>query len=488
QGAHEFTKQIIEYAQEGIVVYDRQLRIQVWNRYLEQISNVSARDVLGKTTEEAFPFLKDHVILERIQRPLTGEVVKVKSARFDDPQTGVARWTAAGYAPLRNPQGEIIGVVGTIQEITDRKLEEERVAANNQRMALILDQIPSILWTTDIRLVFTTSTGSGLSVFDLSPELVIGKSLYDYMQTHDPANPTILAHINALKGYSTCYDVEFRGRIFNVTVVPLRSAAGEIIGTIGLAQDITENCKREQEQRELEDRIQQAQKLESLEVLAGGVAHDFNNLLTGMLGYASLAMSELPVNSPVMPMLQGIEKAAQRAAELSRQMLAYSGKGKFVIEAVALDVLVLEMTRLLKTLISPRAQLHVTAEPALIEGDATQIRQVVMNLITNAADAIPPDGMITIRCGSREFNQPELRSDFMQSELNPGPYAYIEVQDNGSGISPENYRKIFDPFFTTKFTGRGLGLASVRGIVRGHGGIIQVKSSQPGGTLFRVIL
>ncbi len=487
QEAHEFNKQIIEFAQEGIVVYDEELRYRVWNRYMEKISDRTAEDVLGKRTLDIFPFLKDYGIVEMLQRALAGDVVLGEDTQFTDPRDNSIHWTTARYGPLRNAHSNIIGVVATIRDITERKRTEERVSANKQRMELILEQIPSILWTTDLNLIFTSVTGSGLKSVELFPDGVVGKSLSDILQTNDTSHPSISGHLRALEGHSVGYEIEFRSRFFHVFLVPLRGTHSELIGTIGLALDITENRRREQEQRELELRVQQAQKLESLEVLAGGIAHDFNNLLTGMLGYASLAILELPPESPVVGMLQEIEKAAQRAAELSRQMLAYSGKGKFVIESIHLDQLVTEMANLLKTLVSSRAQLLVRAEPAIIEGDATQIRQIVMNLITNAADAIAQDGKIIVRTGVRHFSRHALKSDVMQSELEEGSYAYLEVQDNGSGISQEVRSKIFDPFFTTKFTGRGLGLASVRGIVRGHRGIIQVDQVNPRGTLFRVI-
>lgn len=488
QEAHEFNKQIIEFAQEGIVVYDEELRYRVWNRYMEKISDRKGSEVLGKQTLDVFPFLKDYGIVEMLHRALDGDVVLGEDTQFTDPRDNSIHWTTARYGPLRNAQGKIIGVVATIRDITERKRTEERVSANKQRMELILEQIPSILWTTDLDLVFTSSTGSGLKSLDLLPEGVVGLSLKEFLGTTDAASPSIHAHQQALEGQSTSYEVDFGGRCFHVFIVPLRGTQSELIGTIGLALDVSENRRREQEQRELELRVQQAQKLESLEVLAGGIAHDFNNLLTGMLGYASLAILELPAESPVVSMLQEIEKAAQRAAELSRQMLAYSGKGRFVIESIHLDQLVIEMVNLLKTLVSAKAQLQMQIEPAIIEGDATQIRQIVMNLITNAADAIGQDGKIAVRTGIRYFSRQALNSDVMQSDLVEGRHAFLEVQDNGSGITPDVRTKMFDPFFTTKFTGRGLGLASVRGIVRGHRGVIQVEQAQPRGTLFRVIL
>jgi signal transduction histidine kinase len=188
-------------------------------------------------------------------------------------------------------------------------------------------------------------------------------------------------------------------------------------------------------------------------------------------------------------MLLEIEKAAHRAADLTQQMLAYSGKGKFVVQPVWLDRLVQEMAKLLNTVVSRKALMELDRKPATIEGDATQIRQVVMNLITNASDALESNvGRIRVRTGVQETAAADLRSPFLPDELSPGSYAFVEIEDTGCGMSEETMRKIFDPFFSTKFTGRGLGLAAVLGIVRGHRGTIKVESTPGQGTRFQVLL
>jgi PAS domain S-box-containing protein len=268
----------------------------------------------------------------------------------------------------------------------------------------------------------------------------------------------------------------------------VRNGAGKLLYYEGTVEDITERKRAEEERRQLEAQIQHAQKLESLGVLAGGIAHDFNNLLTGILGYASLSLMQLPDESVACPMLREIEKSAERAADLTRQMLAYSGRGKFVIQVLRLETLVQEMIKLLGTVVSKKATLQLDLESASVEGDATQIRQVVMNLITNASDALEGQcGVIGIRTGVREADAAFLRSPYLPEELPPGAYACVEVTDTGCGMSPETLARIFDPFFTTKFTGRGLGLAAVLGIVKGHRGTIKVDSTPGRGTVFQVL-
>jgi signal transduction histidine kinase/CheY-like chemotaxis protein len=277
--------------------------------------------------------------------------------------------------------------------------------------------------------------------------------------------------------------------IWNVT--RLVGVGGDALGVIASGQDITEVKRLDSERRALEAKVQHAQKLESLGVLAGGIAHDFNNLLVGILGNASLALMDLPGDSPLREIISDIETTALRAADLTKQMLAYSGKGRFLVHPVDLNSLVREMAQLLNTVISKRAALRFDFAPDLpaVEADGTQLRQIVMNLITNASDAIGgEDGVITLRTGlvhaSREF----LKSGYVDDELPEGSYAFIEVEDSGCGMDAETQSRMFDPFFSTKFTGRGLGLAATLGIVRGHRGTIKVRSEPQYGTTFTILL
>jgi CheY-like chemotaxis protein len=225
--------------------------------------------------------------------------------------------------------------------------------------------------------------------------------------------------------------------------------------------------------------------------LAGGIAHDFNNLLVGILGNAGLALMELTPESPARYTIEQIEVAGQRAAELARQMLAYSGKGRFVIQRLNLNAVVEEMTHLLQVSIAKNVVLKYNFAPALpaVEADATQLRQVVMNLVVNASEAIGSrSGVITITTGAMHADRSYLNEIYTAPDLPEGDYVYLEIADTGSGMDAETREKVFDPFFTTKFTGRGLGLAAVLGIVRGHQGAIKVYSEPGRGTTFKVLL
>ncbi|MEO7701924.1 MAG: CHASE domain-containing protein [Opitutus sp.] len=267
--------------------------------------------------------------------------------------------------------------------------------------------------------------------------------------------------------------------------------SGALICFEGLAIDITARKQAEAEKFAMERKLLESQKLESLGLLAGGIAHDFNNLLTGIMGHANLARFQPEVEPEISDHLRKIEAGAARAAELCQQMLAYSGRGNFLIEPVDLNQLVRETLPLLQGSLSSRARLELVlgSEPNVVMADATQLRQIAMNLILNAADALGASGGdITVSGGRRYFGEDFLALAHAADSLRPGQYVFLEVRDTGCGMSAETMAKIFDPFFTTKFTGRGLGLAAVLGIVRGHSGALRVESEVDRGSTFTLLL
>jgi len=256
----------------------------------------------------------------------------------------------------------------------------------------------------------------------------------------------------------------------------------------GSVMDITEQKEAESKRIELELKMQQAQKLESLGVLAGGIAHDFNNLLTGILGNSDLLLYELPQNSEIQQRILEIKRATKLASELTNQMLAYSGKGSFIIEQINLNDLIIDMNSLVEASISKKVKLSYSLLPDLpgIKGDATQIRQIVMNLILNGSEAIENKGTIDVTTSIISQTLSDLESLTINYNLTPGEYVLLEVSDSGCGIESGKLKQIFDPFFTTKFTGRGLGLAAVSGIIRSHNAGLQVKSVIDKGTSFKI--
>jgi two-component system, cell cycle sensor histidine kinase and response regulator CckA len=256
-----------------------------------------------------------------------------------------------------------------------------------------------------------------------------------------------------------------------------------------LRREMSERQKEEKARLDLEKRVQHTQRLESLGVLAGGIAHDFNNLLAVIMGHAGLALQEVPTDSRARERLSEVISAATSAAQLTEQMLAYSGRGKFTVEPINLSQLIEDAARLITTLISKKAtvRLVLDADIPSIEGDPAQIRQVVINLLTNASDALcDRAGTIDVTTGVRRV-EGEAPSVLPDRRLAPGKYVFLEVKDSGCGMDRATSSRIFEPFFTTKFTVLGLGLAAVQGIVRGHRGALQVDSEPERGATFRVL-
>jgi PAS domain S-box-containing protein len=266
------------------------------------------------------------------------------------------------------------------------------------------------------------------------------------------------------------------------------TADGEL-RMLEVARDIDREVRREEKRLELAREMQEAQRLESLGVMAGGITHDFNNLLTPILGDAELALADLPSDSPIRPRIEQIRHAGQKAAALTRQLLAYSGQEPSLIEPLSVSRLVEEMGQLLEGAVSGKAALiyDLADDLPCVEADVAQLSQVVMNLITNATEAVPDGaGRIILRTGIVEAEKVEDKYVVGNFDSTAPSYVFLEVVDDGSGMDAETQSKIFDPFFTTKFTGRGLGLAAALGIVRSHGGFIEIDSELGRGTRFRV--
>jgi len=270
-----------------------------------------------------------------------------------------------------------------------------------------------------------------------------------------------------------------------------RAPDGRPLRVVGTHRDVTSVYQAEAERRSMETQVLQAHKLESMGVLAGGLAHDFNNILTSVIGYTDLALTEVPEGSMLRRRLDQVLVGARRAADLTRQLLAYSGKGQFILQAMDLTELARETCQIVHVSLSPRTRLlqEYSNELPGVTGDVTQVRQVILNLLTNAAEAVGDGvGEIVVRTGSGPFR----RDDFLVLHAPDAlalsrDFVFVEVRDNGAGMSAEVLARICDPFFSTKFAGRGLGLASVLGIIRGHGGALLVKSTVGEGSTLRAV-
>ncbi|MFA6148232.1 MAG: response regulator [bacterium] len=304
--------------------------------------------------------------------------------------------------------------------------------------------------------------------------------------------PEIIRRAHTGKGFDLEIEEADRQQVFGVSVFyPKPGVFATLVEDLTEARKAREEQKRaEAEKHRLEEKVRQAQKLESLGVLAGGIAHDFNNILMAVLGHAELALEETSPMSAARGSLAEITTAARRAADLCRQMLAYAGKASFALERMMLRDLVEEMAHLLKTAISKKVILNLNLEGGIppILADPSQIRQIVMNLIINASEAIGDrSGVITVSVGATRCDEEYLSGTEMSDNLAPGLYVHLIVTDTGIGMDTGTRSRIFEPFFSTKFTGRGLGLAAVLGIVRAHKGGLKVYSEPGKGTTFKIL-
>jgi PAS domain S-box-containing protein len=424
---------------------------------------------------------------------------------------GSIRWLRDRKIEIRDAQGRALRLGGIAADITDTKGAEELLRGQHEQLERDFAARTEQLRRAEkkYRSLFENA---GDPIYSITPqgEIAALNEAWERTTGHpreawigQPFGPIV--HPEELQLTQRCFQAALAGepcvfearyraadgryRLAEHTLAPQIDSGGQVIEVVGIARDITERRTMQREQRQFDERMQQIQKLESLGLLAGGIAHDFNNLLMGVLGEADLALVDLPVDAPLRPPLETIRDSAQHLADMANQMLAYSGKGQFLVTRMDLSTVVFEMVRLLRSSLSKQVTLscELCDAPLQLEADASQLRQVVMNLITNAAEAMEAaGGSVQIRTAATVLEQALLPEGWPGEPLDPGRYLVLEVSDAGAGMDSQTLSRIFEPFFTSKATGRGLGLAAVFGIIRGHGGAIEVESQPGEGTTFRV--
>ena len=378
-----------------------------------------------------------------------------------------------------------------VEALLERRTQELR--RSDARYRSLFAAIPDMVLTIDEGGRVVTANDEAIQQLGRRGSDLAGQSLTELVPEAD--HPELEARLTNVRTHGADqFETRLTGSTGSELTVEITASAPEAAepgAVVLVARDLTERRRAEEERRRLDAQVQHAQRLESLGVLAGGIAHDFNNLLVGVMGNASLAMLDVEEDSPVHVCIAQIETAARRAAELTQQILTFSGKGRAVMSAQNLSSVIAEMGQLLGPAVSKKAKItyHLGEGLPLVEGDPSQLRQVAMNLIMNASDALGDrNGNIQVTTAVRDVDPLDLGEYTLGEAGRPGRYVGIEVTDDGCGMDAKTLNQIFDPFFTTKVDGRGLGLAATVGIVRSHAGLLTVDSELGRGTTFRILL
>jgi two-component system cell cycle sensor histidine kinase/response regulator CckA len=460
---------------DAVISTDTEGRIVFANPVACALLRCPVADLHGRQIDSVFRIVNEfsrapvenpvhRVLRERVIAGLENHTILIAADGFETPIDDSA-------APIQQ-DGQLLGVVLVFRDVTERRRAQRDAAY----LAAIVQSFDDAIVGTSPQGVVQTWNDGAERLFGYSAAEMIGRPMRaiipaDRQQEEDEILHSILAGKPVVHFETVRLRKDGSSLEISLTVSPIRDKSARLVGISRVAHDITEQ-KRQAEQ------MRQTQKLESLGVLAGGIAHDFNNLLTGILGNASLALEDAQLHSATREAIAAVIEASDRAAQLARQMLAYSGKGRFVVEDIDFSARVRETLPLIRSAIHPRVELKLDLAKDLpsVEADPAQIQQLMMNLIINGAESIPEGKHGVVEIATRLIDNAAA------------PQVLFEVRDTGAGMSEETMARIFDPFFTTKFTGRGLGLSAVMGIVRGHKGSIEVSSVPGQGTVFSVLL
>jgi two-component system, cell cycle sensor histidine kinase and response regulator CckA len=476
---------IIDSSEDAVISKDLNGYVLTWNSGATVIYGYTAAEMIGRSISVLAPPDRNGEEAEILAQIRAGRRVQhFETVRIR--KDGAPIFVSLTISPILDGADAVMGASHVARDVT----EQRRLQAAHAELAAIVHSSNDAIISKNLNGLVLTWNRGAQQVYGYRGDEVIGRNI-GFLLPPERQNEEqeILAKLRVGERVEHFETTRVRkdGRLIHVslTISPIVDVRGIVIGASHVARDTTER-------RALEEQMRQTQRLESIGILAGGIAHDFNNLLTGILGNASLVGETLPPNHPARENLDDVITAAERAADLTMQLLAYSGRGQFVVGPVNVSELVAEISGLVKASIpkSVAVRLEAARESATVNADRGQIQQLVMNIIINGAEAVPPgrSGNVVVRTGVQHLDEQYIRAAFPAEEIRPGDYVYIEVRDDGCGMDEETIARIFDPFFTTKFAGRGLGLAAALGIVKGHQGAMRVTSIPGQGSTFEVYL
>ena len=390
---------------------------------------------------------------------------------------------------VRDDVGKPVKLYGIIWDITSRKQAEETLRESEETLRALINAARESLLLIDRSGTILVANEIVAQRLGGAVDNLIGTCLYDHFSPDVAAYRKEIFDRVATTGESVCFTDARKGKVYETYAYPVFAPGNGLVSRLAIfVHDITQRTQAQEETTRLESQLRQSQKMEAIGTLAGGIAHDFNNILTTIIGYGSLLQTGME-NDPKRPYVDQILTSSQKAAILTQSLLAFSRKQAIDLKPRMINEIIRQAEELLKMLLTEDIEFTViAANPDMtIEADVTQMDQVLMNLATNARDAMPKGGKLTI-----ETKTVHLGKDFVQAHggEEPGDYALISIADTGMGMDQETRRKIFEPFFTTKEVGKGtgLGLSIVYGIVKQHNGYITVSSEPHSGTRFNVYL
>jgi PAS domain S-box-containing protein len=476
---------ITEGTTDSVFVKDLQGRYLMINSAGANLLGRRAEEVIGKNDTELFTPETGREIMAADRKVVeSGETQTYEELGIS---AGVARTYLSTKGPHRDSQGAIMGLLGICRDITDRKRAEQEFRHSQQKLRIHFEHTPLAVVEWDTQLRITEWSPSAERVFGYSRQEAIGRDAGFLVA------PALREHVErmgrellAQKGgtRSTNDNLTKDGRTISCEWynTPLVDESGQVLGVASLVQDVTERVA-------LEERLRQSQKMEAVGRLAGGVAHDFNNLLTVIMGYSQILTDGLPAASRLKDATTQIRSAADRAAGITRQLLAFSRKQVLLPRVIDLNEIMLNLDTMLRRLIGEDIEVLTVPGRDLgaVKADPGQIEQVIMNLALNSRDAMPGGGKLTLETENMQLDESYARE---HDPVRPGRYVMLAVSDTGSGMSPDTRAHIFEPFFTTKEVGKGtgLGLSMVYGIVKQSGGYIWVYSEPDRGTTFKIYL
>ena len=435
---------------------------------------------------------KMHQVFNRVYR--TGE--PVKSYQFEyTRRDGTKSCNEISVSLMRDTEGKPIGFQGVSRDITERKRAEEALLESEEQYRLSFTNVSDVIFTLNSNLVVSSISPSVERILGYKAEELVNRPIQDldlippeYLEKAFSETMRIFSGEQISNSIYEFIAKDGTRRVGEISGSPLHNN-GKIVGSISVARDITERKQAEEEKLSLQEQLRQSQKMEAIGQLAGGVAHDFNNLLTVIKGYSQLSLLDLKENDPLWEDIQEIQKATQRATDLTRQLLAFSRRQVLDLKVLNLNVLLKDLDKMLRRIIGEDIELVtlLTEDLGKVKIDPNQIEQVIFNLAVNARDAMPSGGKLTIETADVELDEEYAR---VHVGVTPGRYVSLSVSDTGIGMTREVKEKVFDPFFTTKEKGKGtgLGLSMVYGIVKQSNGNIMVYSEPHRGTTFRIYL